>query len=56
MGFIARFSLAAVIFLVDLLLFFAPLGAILAVYILLARPPWFPRLVEEIYSEVPDRL
>jgi hypothetical protein len=43
MRLISRVSLAAVIFLIDLLLFFVPLAAILAVYILLARPAWFAR-------------
>jgi hypothetical protein len=33
------------------LLFFVPLAAVLAVYVLLVRPAWFPRLVEKIYSE-----
>ena len=51
MTFITRVSLAAVIFLIDLLLFFVPLTAVLAVYVLLARPAWFSRLVEKIYRE-----
>jgi hypothetical protein len=51
MSLINRASLAAGIFLIDLLLFFVPLAAVLAVYVLLARPAWFPRLVEKIYSE-----
>jgi hypothetical protein len=51
MSFITRVSLAVLIITIDLLLFFVPLGAVLAVYILLARPPWFPRIVERIYSE-----
>jgi hypothetical protein len=56
MSFITRVSLAVGIFLVDLLLFFVPVAAILTVYILLVRPAWFARLVEKIYSEVPDGL
>jgi hypothetical protein len=51
MSFITRVSLAALVVTIDLLLFFVPLAAVLAVYVLLARPAWFPRLVEKIYSE-----
>ena len=51
MSFIERISLAVVILLIDLLLFFVPLAAVLAVYVLLARPAWFPRLVEKIYRD-----
>ena len=51
MSIINRASLAAVIFSIDPLLFFVPLAAVLAVYVLLARPAWFPRWVEKIYGE-----
>jgi len=51
MSFFERASFAAVILFIDLLLFFVPLAAVLAVYVLLARPAWFPRMVEKIYSE-----
>ena len=51
MSFTGRASLAALIFIVDLLLFFVTLAAVLAVYVLLARPEWFPKLVEKIYRE-----
>jgi hypothetical protein len=51
MSFITRVSLAVLIIAIDLLLFFVPLGAVLAVYILLARPAWFPRMVERIYLQ-----
>jgi hypothetical protein len=35
----------------DLLIFFLPGAAVLVGYILLARPTWFPRLIEKIYSD-----
>jgi hypothetical protein len=36
--------------LVDLFIFVVPLTGLLAAYVLLARPPWFKSLVEELYS------
>lgn len=51
MSFAGRASLAALTVIIDLLLFFVPLAAVLAAYVLLARPEWFPKLVERIYTE-----
>lgn len=51
MSFTGSASLAALIFIVDLLLFFVPLAAVLAAYILLARPVWFLGLVKKIYRQ-----
>ncbi len=46
-----RVAIAAVIVIIDVTIFFLPLVAVLAAYILLMRPPWFPGLVEKIYKE-----
>ncbi len=46
-----RVSIAAVIVIIDVAIFFLPLAAFLAAYILWMRPPWFPGLVEKVYKE-----
>lgn len=51
MSFAERVIIATVLVIVDVAIFFLPLAAFLAAYILLARPPWFPGLVEKIYKE-----
>lgn len=51
MTFTQRVSYAALIVIIDLALFLVPLAALLAAYILLARPAWFPELLEKIYRE-----
>lgn len=51
MSFTERVSLATLIVIVDLALFFVPLAAVLAAYILLARPAWFLGLVKKIYRQ-----
>jgi hypothetical protein len=51
MSFTERASLAALIVIIDLLLFFVPLAAVLTGYVLLARPEWFPKLVQKIYRD-----
>ena len=45
-----RWLYAIAIVLIDLFIFVVPLTGIAAAYILIARPPWFRRWVEEIYS------
>ncbi len=46
-----RFLLAAAIVLIDLLLFVVPLSGICVAYLLIARPPWFPAWVRELYRD-----
>jgi hypothetical protein len=41
-----RILIAAAILLIDGILFFFPLGALLLAYVLVANPPWFCRLVD----------
>ena len=35
--------------LLDMLLIVVPLSGLLAAYVLVARPPWFKQLVDELY-------
>ncbi len=46
----ARAFMAAVIVLVDLLVFVVPLTGLLVAYIVLVRPPWFWRWIEALYE------
>lgn len=46
-----RWMLALTIVLVDLVLFVVPLTGLVAAYVLVVRPPWFRRWVEELYRE-----
>jgi hypothetical protein len=45
-----RVVLAATIVVVDVLVFVVPLVALLAAWVLLARPPWFREWVERLYA------
>jgi len=45
MGFTARVLLAIALVLVDALVFFLPLGALLLAYIIIFNPPWFRDLL-----------
>ena len=45
-----RWLYAIAIVLIDLFVFVAPLTGLLVAYVLIARPPWFRRWAEEIYS------
>lgn len=44
-----RLLLAAGILIVDLLVFFIPLTAVLTAYVVIFRPTWYSRLVDNIY-------
>lgn len=44
-----RVLLAILIVVVDVALFAVPLTGIFAAWVLLARPPWFRRWVEQLY-------
>jgi hypothetical protein len=50
-----RILLAAAVVAVDLLLFVLPLTGLLAAWILIARPPWFRRFVDDLYAGDPVR-
>ncbi len=45
-----RIVLAATLVLVDLVLFAVPATALLAAYVILARPPWFRDWVGRLYG------
>ena len=45
-----RWLLAITLVVIDLAIFVVPLTGLTAAYILLIRPPWFKRWVEELYS------
>jgi hypothetical protein len=45
-----RVLLAAAVVVVDLVAFALPLTGIVAAYVLVARPPWFRRFVEDLYG------
>ncbi|MDH3444654.1 MAG: hypothetical protein OEN50_12055 [Deltaproteobacteria bacterium] len=46
-----RIFYALLILLLDFVVFFLPLAAVLIAYVLLVRPPWIPELVEKIYRD-----
>ena len=45
-----RWLLAITLVVVDLAIFVVPLTGLLAAYIVLSRPEWFRRWVEELYQ------
>ena len=45
-----RWLLALALVVVDVAIFVVPLTGLLAAYILLIRPPWFRRWVDDLYS------
>lgn len=47
-----RILVAVALVLVDLVLFAVPATALVAAYVVLARPPWFRRFVDTLYAEV----
>ena len=51
-----RVLLAVAIVVVDVALFALPLTGLVAAWVLLARPPWFRRWVEELYAAGPPRI
>ena len=48
-----RLVLALLVVVVDTAAFAVPLAALVLAYVLLARPPWFRDLVEQLYGEAP---
>ncbi len=46
-----RILLAVAIIVVDVVAVFIPLTAVVAAYIILARPPWFREWIARVYSE-----
>ncbi len=45
-----RWLLAVALVVIDLAIFAVPLTGMAAAYVLLARPPWFKRWVEQLYD------
>jgi hypothetical protein len=45
-----RVLLAVILVVVDLVAFALPLTALLAAYVILARPPWFKEWVRRLYE------
>lgn len=45
-----RLLWAVGVFSVDLLIFFVPVTALAAVYVILARPPWFKEWMARLYA------
>jgi len=45
-----RWLLAITLVVIDLAIFVVPLTGLGAAYILLVRPPWFKRWVEDLYT------
>lgn len=52
MSLAARIALAVVILLVDLVVFFVPLGALVIVSVILVRPRWALEFVVKLYDGV----
>jgi len=48
MRFAYRVIIAALILLVDLLIFFFPMTAVFLVYIIIFNPPWFRRFLNDL--------
>ena len=48
MRFTYRVIIAALILLVDLLIFFFPMTAVFLVYIILINPPWFRQFLNDL--------
>lgn len=48
-----RIAVAGLIIVVDVVLFAVPLTGLVAAWILLARPLWFRRWVEQLYGNAP---
>lgn len=46
-----RVLISAIIVLVEMMIFFLPLSAFFAVYVLLARPRWFRDWINELYTD-----
>jgi hypothetical protein len=46
-----RVLIAVTVLVVDLVTVAVPLTALVAAYVVVARPPWFLRLVESLYGE-----
>jgi hypothetical protein len=46
-----RWLIAAGVIAVDLLVFMIPVVPLVAVYVLLTRPPWFKTFVDDLYEQ-----
>lgn len=49
---IDRWLLAVALVVIDVAIFVVPLTGLFAAYVLLVRPEWFRRWVEQLYTEV----
>lgn len=54
MGIFRRLGYATAILVVDLIVFFVPLAAVLLAYVIVARPAWFRDAVDELYGQTPS--
>lgn len=45
-----RWLIAIALVLIDLFIFVVPLTGLFAAYVLVARPPWFRKWIEEAYT------
>lgn len=45
-----RWLMAIAVVLIDVFVFVVPLTGLFAAYVLIARPPWFKRWLEELYG------
>ncbi len=45
-----RWLMAIAVVLIDVFVFVLPLTGLFAAYLLIARPPWFKRWLEELYG------
>ncbi len=45
-----RWLIAIALVLIDLFIFVAPLTGLLGAYVLIARPTWFRRWIDELYT------
>ncbi len=51
MRLIDRWFLAVALVVIDVAIFVVPLTGLFAAYVLLVRPAWFQRWVEQLYAE-----
>jgi len=47
-----RVLIAVAILLIDIVIFIVPLIAAFAAYIIVMRPPWFKKWIDQLYSDV----
>lgn len=51
MGIVRRLGYAISIVVIDFIVFFVPLAAVLLAYVIIFRPPWFRDAVDGVYGE-----